>query len=62
MQDDDDKSSVYSHPSMLDGAMVSIMPRPNFASVLSSTPEYPAQINAPTEELSTEVIDFSTFI
>ncbi|KAI1727702.1 putative zinc-RING and/or ribbon domain-containing protein [Ditylenchus destructor] len=56
LQDDDDKSSVYSHPSMLDGAMASIMQRANFAAVLSSTPEYPAQIKAPTEELSSEVV------
>uniref|UniRef100_A0A915CSQ2 RUN domain-containing protein n=1 Tax=Ditylenchus dipsaci TaxID=166011 RepID=A0A915CSQ2_9BILA len=57
LMDDDEKSSVYSHPSMLDGAMTSFL-RPTFNAMLSSTPENfgASSVVIPSEELSTEVI------
>lgn len=64
--DDDEKSSTYSHPSLLDGAInFSASARPVFSAILSSTPEngllLPAssscrELLLPQEESSTEVV------
>lgn len=63
-EEDEDKSSVYSHPSMLDGGLNFMVPfRPNYSPILASTPENSylndPPILGPPEELSTEVNIFS---
>lgn len=56
--EEDERSSVYSHPSMLDGG-VNFAVKPNYSPLLASTPENSflndSVFLAPTEELSSEV-------
>lgn len=60
-EEEDERSSVYSHPSLLDGGM-NFGIRPNYSPVLASTPENPFLNDAflaLTEEMSSEVRRFT---
>ncbi|KAH7727338.1 RUN domain containing protein [Aphelenchoides avenae] len=56
-KDFDDNSSVYSHPSMLDGGLGTKIPiRPSFSPMFGGTPENDPFIASTAEELTAEVV------